>query len=207
MSIARRSSEIALSILVLAFPVACNKTDSEALKPDRVAPAETATATAQQRRSADVQADAPVADPQPRAMDAVDGASSTAQGNDGLPLEIPQPSSPPPTVAEWEAVPREITVRGSSALNCETKMVREWLRVSCRPRGGFRATALRQVESSGQQIFSGMFGDRASLVVQIVRGKNVVVDFDFNDGRTMRLVANWPSGAPRPIPFGFAPVS
>ncbi|MBM4377121.1 MAG: hypothetical protein FJ095_18730, partial [Deltaproteobacteria bacterium] len=44
MSIARRSSGIALSILVLAFPVACNKTESEALKPDGVAPAETATA-------------------------------------------------------------------------------------------------------------------------------------------------------------------
>jgi hypothetical protein len=37
-----------------------------------------------------------------------------------------------PTMGEWKAQTREVTVTGSSKLNCETKMVREWLRVSCR---------------------------------------------------------------------------
>ena len=121
--------------------------------------------------------------------------------NDGLPAEIPSGTSKPPTVAEWDAVPREVTVRRSTERGCETKMLREWLRVSCRPKGTLQATSVATVESGGQQAFAGMFGDRASVVVQVVRGKKYTARFTWNDGVVGTLVVDWPSGAPRPVPF------
>ena len=53
---------------------------------------------------------------------------AVAMAADGLPAEIPRPSSPRPTDAEWSAVPREIRTFGEAPLDCEAKMVREWLR-------------------------------------------------------------------------------
>ena len=52
------------------------------------------------------------------------------------PAPVPAPviaggRTTPPTIAEWGSV-GEVSVRNSSSLGCETKMVREWLRVTCR---------------------------------------------------------------------------
>src|SRR5438094_905269 len=71
-----------------------------------------------------------------------------AMGPDGLPAVIPPPGSTPPTVAEWNAVTKEVTIKGSSALGCETKMLREWLRVSCHQKGSLTPTNVK-TENSG----------------------------------------------------------
>lgn len=134
-----------------------------------------------------------------------DGASrdgASRRGPDGLPVDIPRPSSTPPTLNEWNAVPWEITVTGSSALNCETKMVREWLRVSCRPKGGLVPIEVKSGPQNGLQAY--VFNDSlkiASLVVQVVQGKSYSATFTFQEGRerwNQPLVVSWPSNAARP---------
>jgi hypothetical protein len=113
--------------------------------------------------------------------------------------------SPVPTQDEWRAVTREVTVRGSGALNCETKMLREWLRVSCRdktPAGG-TPTGVRVISGGGRgDDFSFASAGVASLVVRYVEGVNIDAVFTWTDGsRTLHIV--WPRGAPQPDAKGF----
>jgi hypothetical protein len=122
-------------------------------------------------------------------------------GPDGLPAVIPSPGSAPPTVAEWNAVPREITVRGSSALGCETKMLREWLRVSCHKKGSLTPTDIKTENSGGQQAYVGMFGTTSSVVVQVIRGRQYSANFSWDDKGLKsgaRLLVDWPSDLARP---------
>lgn len=46
-------------------------------------------------------------------------------------FHVPDKASKPPTVAEWKNAD-EYPVRNAAKLGCETKFVREWIRVSCR---------------------------------------------------------------------------
>jgi len=141
----------------------------------------------------------PAATPQPVATQAADPNQMAA---DGLPVEIPAPGSKPPTVAEWNSVTREIRVAGSSTRNCETKMLREWLRVSCRQAdGSLPPSNVKTLSSDGQQVFVGMFGTTASAVVQVIRGKSYRALFGWGTGSSAvgaNLVVNWPNGAARP---------
>lgn len=129
-------------------------------------------------------------------------AQGNQMANDGLPAEIPEPGSKPPTVAEWNSVTREIRVKDSTPLNCETKMLREWLRVSCRPAANnLPPSNVQTVSSNGQQAFVGVFGDTTSAVVQVVRGKSYKALFTWGGGQiyvASHLIVDWPSGNPRP---------
>ena len=57
-----------------------------------------------------------------------------------------------PSTAEWDAQTKEVTVHGSSARMCETKMVREWLRISCRgePAGYGQAQTVTVLSGGGR---------------------------------------------------------
>jgi hypothetical protein len=127
-------------------------------------------------------------------------APATAYAADGLPAEIPQTHSGVPTVAEWNAVPREINVARSTPLNCETKMLREWLRVSCRPKSNTGGTPTNVVHKSGppEEAYYFAKGGVASLVVPVFKGRHVESTFSWTD-KTQTLVVDWPSGAPRPV--------
>jgi len=106
-----------------------------------------------------------------------------------------------PTVAEWNAEPREVTVRGSSALNCETKMVREWLRVSCRGTNPERGTAtgVRVTRGGGKaETFTFTSGDVTSLVFPFVEGTDIEAEFQFTVGGPRKLVSKWPYRSPMP---------
>lgn len=126
-----------------------------------------------------------------------------AMGPDGLPVEIPAPGSTPPTVAEWNAVTKEVTVKGSSALGCETKMLREWLRVSCNKKGTKTPTGVKTESSGGQQAYVGLFGTTASAVVQVVKGKDYSARYEWDDSggtsSSAKLSVSWPSDQPRPV--------
>lgn len=121
------------------------------------------------------------------------------RGIDGLPAVIPPPSSKPPTTAEWNAAPWEITVSRSTPLGCETKMVREWLRVSCRDenKDGGKIRSVTIVQKGGVQAYKLEREGLASLVVQVVKGKKHVSRFGWTD-RTQRLVVDWSDLGPRP---------
>jgi len=132
------------------------------------------------------------------------GSDQTRQGvgqraPDGLPAYIPPPSSPPPTTAEWDAMTWEVTVAKSSAYHCETKMVREWLRVSCSPYSRWKLKGVRTLQTHGYQAYAGMYGVKASLVVQVVKGKMYVARYTWSDNSFRDLTVNWPSNNARPV--------
>lgn len=126
-------------------------------------------------------------------------ANPNAMGPDGLPVEIPSTRSAVPTVAEWAAVPREITVRRSTPLGCETKMVREWLRVSCRNKNDVGGTPLDVKKLGGCVNDTYVFasGGVTSVVTPVLRGKECDVRFTWTLGAAL-LWVHWPNGAPRP---------
>ncbi len=137
-------------------------------------------------------ADAPKADADPNALN-----------RHGLPTTIPEPGSKVPTLDEWNAVKREITVRGSSALGCETKMLREWLRVSCRKNPDHGEPSGVETFANGQQSYQFPAAGAAasgvtSVVVQVVRRKTFSAKFSWADNHVATLGVSWPHGAPDP---------
>ncbi|MBL8915809.1 MAG: hypothetical protein JNM17_34240 [Archangium sp.] len=96
-------------------------------------------------------------------------------------LTLPEGRSWPPSEDEWRRV-GECTVKGSSAAGCETKLVREWLRVVCRdhddefPAGPFGEGGYERLE--GVQLLAGGHGDArifrlehgVALVIPVLKG-------------------------------------
>ena len=125
-----------------------------------------------------------------------------ALASDGLPVVIPAPSSPPPTSDEWQSVVREVTVRGSSALKCQTHMLREWLRVNCFENGFGAPTSLSFRDVPGVQAYKTVrLGKKTSLVVQVIRSRPFRARFGWSDPAhpvLRTLVVDWPGSADRP---------
>ncbi len=93
---------------------------------------------------------------------------------------------------------KEVTVKGSSALNCETKIVREYLRVSCRGKNdtGGTPTTVR-VMKGGRDSFTFASGGVTSLVVPFVQGVDLEAELSWTD-KSHKLTVKWPRGAPMP---------
>jgi hypothetical protein len=111
--------------------------------------------------------------------------------------------TPPPTLEEWSSMRKEVTVKGSSALNCETKIVREYLRVSCRGKNdsGGTPTSLRIVKGGRGEAYTFASGGVTSLVVPFVSGTDLEAEFSWTD-KSHKLAVKWPRGAPMPQVVG-----
>lgn len=159
---------------------------------------------------------------------AVAGTGATAKGADGaatasgsappppptataVAAPDPPPAAPPPlapgrspvpTLAEWGSQLKEVNVKGSSALACETKMVREYLRVSCKDKNdsGGTPTAVK-VTKGGREAWTFASGGVASLVIPYVEGIDAEVLFSWTD-KSHVLKLRWPKGSPKPAFFG-----
>lgn len=111
-----------------------------------------------------------------------------------------------PSTTEWDGV-GEVTVLGSSALACETKGVREWVRVSCRgddPARG-KPTNVKVERNGGAETFTFASGGVASLVFPFEVGTDVAAVFAW-ERQSHRFESQWPRGAPRPTAYGrFSP--
>jgi len=108
-----------------------------------------------------------------------------------------------PTLDEWSSQRKEVTVKGSSALGCETKMVREYLRVSCRGKndsGGTPTNAKVTKGGRGEALTFAAVGV-TSLIVPFVEGTDFAADFSWTD-KSHPLVVKWARGAPRPVVVG-----
>ncbi len=108
-----------------------------------------------------------------------------------------------PTQEEWAGV-GEVTVLGSSKLGCETKGVREWIRVSCRgddrQRGTPTGVSLTKGGGKGDT-FTFASGGVASLVYPFFEGQHIEATFSWQ--RTRKgFKAEWPRGAPKPTAYG-----
>ena len=114
----------------------------------------------------------------------------------------PYTPTPIPTDAEYAAV-REVTVRHSSSLGCETKQVREWLRVLCTSRnpgdtasvGGLSAEVAAGSRPGGARVFN--FKNPFGAYLPVVPGASHRAWFD-GDWGTRYLTVSWPVGAPAP---------
>jgi serine/threonine protein kinase len=124
------------------------------------------------------------------------------------PNESPHAPSPPsgrsplPTVADWNVV-GEVTVTGSSALGCETKMIREWLRITCKGTDdtGGTPTEVATVRGGGAETFTFAKNGVTSLLLPFVEGVAVEAIFAWTDKRA-KLTVSWPRGTPMPASKG-----
>jgi hypothetical protein len=173
-----------LSIVVLGALLACKQkgetgsgapAPSAAAAPSTAAPATTPTAAAAERVAA--------------------SATAESAAVTGVPTEG---NSKPPTLTEWTEA-GEITVKHSGPLGCETKLVREWLRVSCRDQPGkpkiqtAKLSAGKDHGSIPPFIKPGV----ASVLTQVKRDMRAVYTFEWV-GFARKLTVEWPKGAPTP---------
>lgn len=128
-------------------------------------------------------------------------AAPTASGSE--PPAGPNGRSAVPTLEEWSKV-GEVTVLGSGKLDCETKKVREWIRVSCRGESRERGkpTGVRITHGGGKgDTFTFASGGVASLIYPFFQGQHLEATFTWE--RTRRgFKAEWPHGAPQPTAYG-----
>lgn len=120
---------------------------------------------------------------------------------DGFPTIIPPPSSSPPSVEEWNAVTREVRVSGSSRLACKTKVLREWLSVSCDANAEMGVPEAVTFDSSSAQIYKFVRpGTRASLTAQLIDGTPLHATFSWRDPdgsfNQAELRVTWRGGRP-----------
>lgn len=133
---------------------------------------------------------------------AVATATTAAAPAKATPPPLAPGRSAPPTVQDWNAQKREVTVKGSSALNCETKMVREWLRVSCRGKNdtGGTPTNIKIVRGGREALtFSGPGVE--SLTMPVLEGTNFEAVFSWTD-KSHPLTVKWPKGSKMPVVVG-----
>ena len=127
-------------------------------------------------------------------------APRTAAAESGPALSnVPIPSS-------YDAV-REVNVKGSSKAGCETKMVREWLRVSCHQTGlygeGMVPLGVEVTAGGHGQAMTLAVPGAATLVAPVLEGDQLSATFTWNT-RTQVLRVSWPRGAAGPT-MGFEP--
>jgi hypothetical protein len=132
-----------------------------------------------------------------------ESAAPTAQNRVASDAPISEETSGPvPTTQEWDAV-GEVTVKGSSALSCETKMVRDWFRASCRGKNdtGGVPTTVKVLSGRKPQTFQHAGGGVTSMVTLFTEGTHLEAVFSWTD-KSHKLVLDWPRGAPKPQILG-----
>ncbi|MEZ4373184.1 MAG: hypothetical protein R3B07_20345 [Polyangiaceae bacterium] len=178
--------------LVLVALLACKENNEQAPTPAAAQP-ELPTNPAEPTPAAPAPAEEPGAgDDEPAPAD------EQPQSRTGIPTEG---TSKPPTIAEWNAV-GEITVRHSTPLGCETKLIREWLRVSCRTLGNGSNQVLSAALTEGKNaggIPAFVKKGVASVVMQVRKNGFAVWTFTWSEWGSRKLTVSWPNGNPRPI--------
>lgn len=117
--------------------------------------------------------------------------------------KLPAGRTPMPTLDEWNTQRKEVTVKGSSALGCETKIVREYLRVACKGKndsGGTPKTV--QVTKGGRgEVLTFAAPGVATLIVPFVEGIFLEAVFSWTD-KSYKLGVIWPKGSKQPVVVG-----
>ena len=115
----------------------------------------------------------------------------------------PAGRTPAPTVEEWTSQKKEVTVKGSSALKCETKIVREYLRISCRGKLAAEGTPKGiKVQKGGHgEALTFQGGDVMSLILPYVEGTHFEAMFSWS-AKGHKLVIDWPKGNKQPTIVG-----
>lgn len=128
---------------------------------------------------------------------------------DAVPAVIrPRPGLPAgrsylPSPQEWAEV-TESTVKGSTDAGCETKQIREWLKVACLKKARRTPNGV-EVLRGGEGDAHALFAQQTAVVVApVLRGKQVQVRFFWRE-HTQDLTIDWPATAEQPtLAFGQA---
>lgn len=188
----------AISVVALLALVGCKdagkNSGDDAAAPASTSSAQAVTSASPQMSAAPKKASAPAVrtDLQAKAAD--------------KPLIMEGMRSNVPTVAEYKAQTEPANVVGARELDCETRLVREWLRVSCRGTTPGRGTARRVTVVKGDtmehthHVFSD--GDVASLVMRFEPGVDLKAVYTFTTGEHV-FETRWPVGAKEPEVKGF----
>lgn len=116
---------------------------------------------------------------------------------------IPGTDSPPPTVEEWNNACK-VNTQGpnSHPPDCEMKVLREWLRVSCKS----SYTGYEKMQffgAKGSDYFEMTGGGMVSFVMKLRAGRNQQVRMCKPGGRAS-LFVSWPSTKPKPLHIALA---
>ncbi len=181
--------------LVLLTLLACKDDEATTERTSAGDPAGASTTTGPGTAMNDTNA-VPEASPKAVAQDELE-----ALAKEIVPRGIPTERSKPPTVSEWNAAP-EFTVRFSGPLGCETKRVREWMRVSCRSNVGsgpqIQTVTVLEPRKKPPDYFTYEAKGVASVVLPLRTGMNAKVAFRWSERGKRTLSATWPQGAPAP---------
>ncbi len=161
------------------------KEAAEKIRAANAAAAPSATASAEEKT-------------EPSAAESAEATGRTAPDESAVP-EIPEGRSNPPSVAEWNAAPEVNTQgKGSHPDQCEQKVVREWVRVTCRG----DVTGYEKMENFGNKNadYFEMIkpGNMASFVVRLKKGRTQSVRICRANDRAS-LFINWPATKDRPV--------
>jgi hypothetical protein len=100
--------------------------------------------------------------------------------------------SPLPLPDVYRRAP-EVIVTGSSDASCETKQVREWLRIRCARTELSRPRAIELTRDDGDEAMALVMPDEMTLVVPVVEGRQLDATLTWND-RIRVLHIAWPAG-------------
>lgn len=112
--------------------------------------------------------------------------------------------TPVPTVDEWNQVTNEVTVVNSSKLGCETKALREWVRISCKNKndtGGTPTTVVVDKGGGKGDTFTLAQSGITSLVFPFAEGTDLEATFGWSDKKS-KFKSFWPVGTPKPPAYG-----
>ena len=116
--------------------------------------------------------------------------SATVSMTDALPAELALEGAP--ALADWAAA-KEVGVKGSSAVGCETRMSGEWFRMVCRSNSNTgKATSGAAVPAFDAKTGYVVSGGGATVVVaKFVKGSEIAVDLGWE--KTFgRMTLLWP---------------
>jgi hypothetical protein len=115
---------------------------------------------------------------------------------------LPAGRSAAPTLDEWSTMKKEVTVKGSSALKCETKIVREYLRVSCRGKVDPEGTPTGiKILKGGREAMVYAHAGVTSLILPYVEGTDFEAAFSWTQ-KSHKLAVKWPKGNKLPVVVG-----
>jgi hypothetical protein len=97
-----------------------------------------------------------------------------------------------PTEAEYGYY-KEMAVTGSTASGCETKKVREWLRLRCAQKGviGPKPKGARVIQGGHGDAVISLYGDVLTLIVPVLPGDTLEAEL-FWEGESRTLKIEWP---------------
>lgn len=131
-------------------------------------------------------------------------AAPAVAGEPPYGTSVPERSTVP-TEEEYRRQYKEVTVTNSTLLQCETKKVREWLRVRCFGTNSARgaATAIRVLTGSDKPgVFAFMESNAATLIMPFLPNTKLLAEFTFSTG--IRLFnSEWVVGEVEPSRCGW----